>query len=235
MQLASRQSLWPKQKETPLPDWDYPVEYLRSTGKQYLDLYPNIIVGNNDYLRLEWEPLDTLSLDKHYHGISYNGGIAIYRSCYRPSGYATQAFQCYEGTIQPGYTWPPAVLINNNVRTIFTIDSTHTTIWSKTNNYLMGDYPLITTATTRHFYLFWMENNPMNKGSCKVWNFQYISNDRTYNVYLQPCVKDGIACMADLISRQFIYNAGLNDFYTGPEVTEQYVINRFKSDWKIDN
>ena len=228
MIIADRQSLWPKQKETPLPDWDYRVEYLQSPqytqGVPYIDT--GIIPTTGALFYLDWEPTDTLSRDIHYHGICYCCGTSIYRSCYRIQGWATEAFNCWEGRKGPGQVWPPAILIGTDTHTIFQQDATHLTIWSVSNNRLLCDYPVICYnagwADTIRLFKLYNGNESLTSyaGSSKIWEFKYEVPDGSFKMHLVPCVKNGIPCMADLITRQFFYNQGTGSFIAGPIIID---------------
>lgn len=195
---------------TLLPEGYRQLEYIESTGTQYVDTG---FVPDQD-TRID---LDVTSLDASNAG----GGVGFipYGAAY---GYGNSAFECYSwngsheinygtgaifvGNIAVG----ERVLISHNRNTVSVTGNGSTASGSLEPQSFTSPYTMTLFASHRASPLL---SGPMRIYSCKIWDNDVLVRD------LVPCINNaGAAGLYDLINGIFYGNSGSGNFVLGAEI-----------------
>ena len=179
--------------------YDYEVEYLDSSGTQYIDTgvgegYDSTLLNiqcdfqhlttSGDY---RWVIFDSCD-DNSYMGIQRNGVF------------------CYIGGSQ-----------NKGVGTITNLKRTY-----HFDGYIEGignkAYTRNSCTLTNTIRLFGMRSIS-NCESCRIWFFRITYNNTIVRDLIPVVDKQGVGCMYDKVSKQLFYNQGTGNFIVGPRVS----------------
>jgi len=195
--LSGATVLW--KKKTGLPAEYQEVEYIKSTGTQYIDT--NLLYAANDRIEVDVAPV-VITLDKVVFG-------SYISSAYVELGILTSKFRF---DISSDATTP----ITENVRYKVVKDGATWTVDGNT----------ITTSgrnkdTTYPIYLFGRCSNgtASKMSSIKVYSYKHIRNNVAI-ADLIPCYRkiDNVAGMYDVVNGVFYTNAGTGKFNVGADI-----------------
>lgn len=195
--LSGTTVLW--KKKTGLPAEYQEVEYLESTGTQYIDT--NLLYVADDRIEVDVAPV-VITLDRVVFG-SYTSAAYVELGILRSK---------FRFDISSTATTP----ITGNVRYKVVKDGATWTVDGNT----------ITTGgsnkdTTYPIYLFGRcFNGTADKmSSIKVYSYKHIRNSVTIADYI-PCYRksDGVAGMYDVVNGVFYTNDGTGEFTVGPDI-----------------
>lgn len=196
--LSGTTVLW-KKVSTRLPGEYQEVEYLESTGTQYIDT--NLLYAVNDRIEVDVAPV-VITQDRAVFG-------SYISSAYVELGILTSKFRF---DISSTATTP----ISANVRYKVVKDGATWTVDGNT----------ITTSgsnkdTTYPIYLFGrcFNGTAQKMSNIKVYSYKHIRNNVTIADYI-PCYRksDGVAGMYDVVNDVFYTNAGSGSFTVGPDI-----------------
>lgn len=198
-----------KRKEAILPTAYQQVEYIKSTGTQYINTG---IEGNG---------LLTISLDMQADtdqqwcfGCSYMWPNNLFLMCNFGDGVAGNLFAGYgnnKGT-------SAEALANDGQRHIYLMDRGNVVIDSS----ILRQYATTSFITISNVALFAycdVSNNYYNKSTCSIYQAT-ISNQGTTLADIYPCYRtsDNVAGMYDIVRNVFLTNAGTGSFIVGPDI-----------------
>ena len=200
------------------------VEYLQSSGTQYIDTGLTATFGSDYEYDLDFMLLDSSS---HYAGgIMYTSGSFLYNWLNFTSGggSASQEFRFYYGNAQ--------------VPTSYGLTTQTTSANERYNVRFLGknkpayiNNSVITSSigagygsdTNKNPYLFGINGSSgvTNRGSVRI--YEYVRKNSSTNEeyqHLVPCYRtsDDVAGMYDLVSGNFLTNAGTGTFVVGADV-----------------
>lgn len=175
------------------------VEYLESTGTQYIDTGVDYGLSNYNQIRLV--------VDTSFTNTSPQ---------YSVHGCGDGATACYIGLEYNK-------LSNGNGKTVSTSSSTYTTgtratfdLNMATGTYSVTGYSDITftpvqpTGTTLNFFLFACD--PGIYTSAKIYSCQIYDNDTLIRDFVPVLDNEGVACLYDTVEGKTYYNAGSGEF-----------------------
>jgi hypothetical protein len=201
------------------PPQDREVQWLKSTGTQYILLQPGgYVTGIDIWIRPQYVSGGTQSGDV---GTWNNGSRAntIRFNALKPSGEShSRNFivvnASNSGQIYSGLSWDYRHV--TVFGTAVTIDGNSYTMGAAWGDYHPGSF-------SSNFALFGCYNSSTKTVNCRS---TYIGPCKIYGgtngsnlVYdLIPYVKDGVGCMYDKLSDTYFYNQGTGEFIIGPDL-----------------
>jgi len=192
--------------EDPLP-YDYQVEYLESTGTQYID------TGTLSYddLRIEskWH---LSSVDGTvFYGIRRNQSTISAGGSIRPTGYARWGSTAYISIISFGDLEIIQDASGINVNGI---------------RYRYSAREIVLPDEGHTMFLFaWRNASDNASGFTKAKCYYYkVYKNNTLIQDLIPVVKDRVPCMYDKVTKTFFYNQGTGSFIAGPRVGGVHIV-----------
>ena len=201
-----------------LPDQYQQVEYLESTGTQYIDteFKPN----NNTKIELTTKIIST---------------IGEYTSFYGARTANTEQFYAFINNTSRSFLIRYNTLDSGAITTIQN-DTNITIIQDKNKVYINGN--LLYTFSTSTFnspynmYLFRVNNSNASQypALIKMYNFKIWDNDVLIRNFI-PCIRnsDNVAGMYDTVNQVFYTNAGTGTFTKGPATPTVDTPNEIKS------
>lgn len=185
---------------------DYvPIEYLRSTGTQYIDTGIKV---NSDY-------------SVEAKGIFICGTVAFGQQGYSWGGPFVLAIACSSGDSSWGNNKAnstSSVLGINNLD-VFTLKIDKNGIYTDGIKKVSFSPPGTISYAGSNLLLF------ATKASSEGWSsdtFFYIKIWKDNNVLVRDFIPvldaDGVACMYDKVTQQFFYNQGTGNFIAGPQI-----------------
>ena len=202
---ASRRKIISACRFTDIPPWYRRVEYLESSGTQYIvtDLVPTFQVGdsmNVNFALLSTTPNTSIIFGCNGTALAYN--IAVQLPYIAASGLRCDpAGLKYFGkpTFGKEYVW------TSNGLTIGT--SLNATTYQANEAVQNNVKPLVLFAQT---------DTGRTPAHCRISEVSYLSNYDEAVCVLLPCVRDdGAAGMYDVVSGKFYTNVGTGTFVTG--------------------
>lgn len=195
--------VWEKKR---LPDEYQEVEYIESTGTQWIDtgISPNILLKGEITImpkRYGYPIGSTNGQNKDYWGINFH---------------SSNKFECYlgSGTYPKESNWSLDtkynIVINDNKK--FYANNTLLTDFSNIqNNYNFN--------TNKNIYLFRMNYSNLTVGYFRFYNAKFWNNGEVVRDFV-PCYRksDNEIGMYDVVNNVFYTNAGTGTFTKGPDV-----------------
>ena len=198
--------------------WDTyaPIEYLESTGTQYIDT--GVIPNTNTSSLVDFE----------YTNWQRGTGTQVY---YNVIGSRTSnvsidqyswTFEPYSGSAYAGFGVEEAdlgkSLFKLNVRTVIYMDKYY---WKK-DGIVYASFKDGIIESTYPMFLFGRSTSGKlaNNSAAKIYHTKIYDNNVLVRNFIPVLDKDGTPCMYDLVEHKFYYNAGTGDFIAGPIVGE---------------
>ena len=191
------------------PDGYERVQYLESTGTQYIDTG----VKPKNTTVVETEYFNDVNANRNIFGAS--NGIIEANTAYAVNTQGTDQIEFKYGNMNNWQSTPATGVFNTRFKVKFGQEGIY--INGTRLDYTM---PTNTFQSNKNLYIFWRaEGNEAYRGIGKVYSF-YISEGNSYVQYLIPMVRtsDNKPGMYDLINHQFLTNQGILDFLAGPPV-----------------
>lgn len=198
------------------------LEYARSSGTQYLDLGYKGNGNTKVDVKFRYYAASSVKCSGRVFGSRYSyqsSAFAIGSSSGTvAAGAANQVFWCYDSQ---------AFYVNGER---FGLDVWKTIVFSATEHTIDGvsvgdDYEIVAFETPENLKLFAFDNNSSFGGGyvdveyCKLWDNGVLVRD------LVPAKNaSNVVSMYDLVSGQFLPNAGTGDFIAGPAVSDPVVV-----------
>ena len=200
-----------------LPAGYQEVEYLQSSGTQYINTGLSIPYGDNTW-GTQFE-ITFMMLSDATHAV---GGIVHSTTILLglPAVLSNRALYVYSSQNVSGAPTP----VVNTKYTALLNNSSHQLI---INNSVIGTYKTSSTVNdTADVYLFGAHNtygsgSVTQCGSTRIYEYKRtINSTGVVEQYLIPCyrIQDNVAGMYDLASGSFLTNAGSGTFVVGPDV-----------------
>ena len=198
-----------------------PIEYLKSTGMQYIDtgyMFDNVL---NARIVLD-ASFDGDSNDWNgiFLGGSYYGGPTVAIA----SSDRQFAYTAGIGDQRTG------VVANLKQRYVFDLNIPNSTyvVSDENNNVLVNIQSIVKQSRTGEAtgFLFGYNGNPSSSGGAiktramTIWSVQIYNRDTLVRDFIPVLDPNGVPCMLDKVSDQFFYNAGTGDFIAGPVINE---------------
>ena len=185
-----------------------PIEYIETTGTQYINTG---IIANQDT-----RVMMTLMITTNTTGLYLLGAA----NCMQVKNYATD-FRYFYSPQTNNYA-----IVNTGQNVVYkkyTLDGNKNVFTEYDEN---GAYVNSVALSEQNFTcsvpLYIARGNgiastpiPMKIYSAKIWD-----NDELVRNFIPVLDANGIACLYDLVSNEYFYNAGTGDFTPGPELTE---------------
>ena len=186
-----------------------PIEYLQSTGTQYIDTryYPN---------------QDT---DMELN-VRYESGVSSIPETGEINGNKADAYAYYFTYNQLGWYQWTGYSYQYESGHVYKHEITHEDglIWLKINNEKIvsinpSSFPVVWTSP-RTIYIYGINRGGNNKTlmSTKIERFKIKENGVVVRDMIPVLDENNIPCMYDRVSRQFFYNAGTGNFIAGPVI-----------------
>lgn len=204
--MNRRRLLMLQQEQEGLPSGYTQLNYLKSTGAQYINT--GYIYGSNSDFSTE---MHFNNADGQLCGaIEDNAKIALAK------GGGRLYFARFNGNL--GAT---GVDVNNYLYKLSTHGAILTATYTKDGSEItstIDNSAYDFGGTTIPFYLFGRNNNgstTLTGGTLSIYFFSFFENGSTV-MNLVPCLDvDGVPCMFDTVKRKTFYNAGTGDFLWG--------------------
>ena len=187
--------------------WDVytPIEYLESTGTQYIDTGYKFS-SNNASIHTSFVPTN-VDIGRIFG--SYNG---------------TRGFSFYiwsKLTIGCGGTdMQTNVDIDTNVLYTVYVTANKGSLSGNVNGINISGTYTGSIVNNSNSYLFRTNERLPYYFHGKLYYFQIYDNNTLVRDFIPVLDKDGVPCMYDKVERKFYYNAGTGDFIAGPIIGE---------------
>ena len=209
MMIGARTAAWSGKA---LP-YDAEVEYLESTGTQWIDTGVTMTYDLFDSAETTITVMPTgKTSDTHNFfgdGTSwYNGYTFGYYDKYKYKLQASNGFESTQGPVAFSTTRPKTLTVNKNG---FAIDSEVASFHTKSSKSTSGT--LILFGCRRNGVFF--TTTPF---AGRIYSAKMVSNGVSIFGFI-PVIKDGVGYMYDRVSGQLFGNAGTGAFIVGPDKT----------------
>ena len=195
-----------------------PIEYLESTGTQWIDTQQNLIYGHRYVAKVEYTDIT----DYHDRGslilgtLTTNNGVFI--GILDKHFYFRLITTTKTGDIiTPNKIYTFDLQLKSSENSFLNIYDAN----NATQSYLqIYTYQNINKL---NYYLFGINFDNTFAGSSKIklYKFEVYDSDNILIHNMIPVLdKDGIPCMFDKVEQKFYYNAGTGDFIAGPIISE---------------
>lgn len=202
-----------------LPTGYQQVNYIESTGEQYLDLgyYPN---------------QDT-KVETNVRIVSHNGSVINYlfgvydgtRSFAIYYSYNSRDWGVMCGSVDSN----TGIAYQQSVKHKLEFDKDYLSIDGGTDTYAVGSTSTFTS--TRTMYLFWGNGTSRLKSISRIYDFKIYENGNIVMNLIPALDPNGVPCMYDTVSKQPFYNQGTGTFNVGSNTsstTLKRIIKKYK-------
>lgn len=198
--IALKSAMFARKKDEPLP-YDYEVEYLVGTNSTYIDT--GVVLDSTDKVNLKFTMTD-------------------YSGLYWPVfGYFGDSTTFY---IQGGSGNNTSILFSYGSTTKITVSTQgQQRPYTATVSINNGDISVAESGAHRTFTASFVGTQTAWYGRGRGVN-AYGGGRHLYRLIvdgkcdLVPCVKDGVPCFYDQVSKSFKYNSGTGSFVAGPRI-----------------
>jgi len=203
---------YPVNLGTILPSGYTSVDYIESSGTQYIDTG----IQTSNYIKIEAEVVNTFGLQASstYSGSLLGGRISSTDSNF---SYTAGASNDYIGNGTSILT-----IDKNSNSDLLKITYSNSSINIKCSNYIYTNNNLVSNVTTRkNIYIFAMNNNDVatNNGTYKLYKFKIYDNNILVRNFI-PCYNSlNVVGLYDLVSNTFFTNQGTGVFTYGATTT----------------
>ena len=176
--------------------WDdyTPIEYLESTGTQYINT--NYIADVNTNITIKFSDIKTWILGSvELTGMQDDFGIAA-------------------NIIRFGTQYIRNLDFSNNIYTINVNKNGYTINGNETHWQQIPEM-----SCKKNVFLFWANGSSAAK-SGKIYYTKIYDNDVLVRDFIPVLDKNGVPCMYDRVEKKFYYNAGTGQFVAGPVIGE---------------
>ncbi len=184
-----------------------PIEYLESTGTQYIDT--NIIPDIDTEIILTQKIIGNIKKQKYLFGLYENTGQFYFYTTNELILQWAWSFQ-YKNS---------SVTANTDIQT-FDIFSENNISYLKINDQIKDSKTTTTQSTIRTLFLFGANEAGIARlyGNLRVYAFKVKrhSTGALIHDFIPVLDYDGVPCMYDKVEHTFYYNAGTGDFIAGP-------------------
>lgn len=183
-----------------------PIEYIESTGTQYI----NTGISPNQDTRF----MMTFMVTRRASSDNYIFGV---------SGFSFRA----TGDTSCSINWVASKWANTGcaLNKKFTVDASN--VWTLYNEdgsvKSKTSWDKTAWSYTAPFYIGAGDTNFSASGyigGLKIYSAKIWDNDELVRNFIPVLDGNGVACLYDLVSNEYFYNAGTGDFNPGPELTE---------------
>lgn len=206
-----RRRLMYKKSESELPSGYTKLNYLESTGTQYIDLGVTPYYVENKQLIVDYKILDDFTKNVVLFGAS-NGN------------YYCQLF-AHTKFDKVGLQWANVgddiyrnLYINkDNIRHKINIDGLNEKIVYDNIVYVLNKCIINTTPNNRNFYLFALNNNNIADRliSARIYEVKIQNGDELYKNFVPALDTANKPCFYDAVSKKPFYNQGTGEFLYG--------------------
>ena len=177
------------------------VEYLESSGTQYIDTGYNIVSSTDEvscYFQLITTDRYSWLMGEHDNGARFGIGSGD-GSNLRNIAYGASTYKVNDTEVYNSQHY-----FNSNSNGVYV------------NGTLVHAYENFTSTST--IYLFNLNLSGANAASGKIWRFTHKRNGKVIRDFIPVLDWDMTPCMYDRVTGQLFYNAGTGDFVAGKEV-----------------
>lgn len=191
-----------------LPSGYTQLEYIESTGTQYIDT--GFAPTNNTFTTIDYEKLGNGDVNVQYLFGVYNIGY----------GYAVQL-----NSGSSAYIWgstdsgggQPVNPLNTRNKIQFSKDGFYR------DGVELATLPTTTFTASKTMYLFWTNGTSRDKIRAKIYSCQIMDNDKLVRNFI-PCKNsNNVIGMYDIVNDTFYTNQGTGTFTAGPEIYADYI------------
>lgn len=197
-----------------IPDGYTEIEYLESTGTQYIDtgFKPNQDSGFIiDYYANSTQQPRVFMIAQDIGSSSYGFGIVLGRGA---------NIAVYNGKRLPANYWQCNDFSGTGRYTI-NVNKTAAVIKDSTGTRVTYTFPTDTFQLEYNLYLFTLNNGRTiieNTSSVRIYSCKLYDNGTLVRDFV-PCLDNyNVPCLYDLVGEQTYYNAGTGEFVAGPSV-----------------
>ena len=181
------------------------VEYIQSSGTQYIDTSAQIFNSTNHEIIIDFEPLS-------FYNYNTIWGSTHDADTFEAWIYSTGKLAARYNSVRYGTDNQ----LSANTRYLMDLKKENTTLSKYTNNTSNSSGTVTNKTTTANFLLYKSGND---YGIYKLYGCKLLSDGTLVRNFL-PCyrVSDGVAGLYDIVGNTFYTNAGSGTFTVGPNI-----------------
>lgn len=203
----------PPKPVSPLPDGYTQLEYIESTGTQYIDT--GFVPNQDSHVYLKVMPMSAAETGDGSGFIPYGAGISN----------SSKAFECYSslGQYEFNYDGQYSFVGSASVGSVLEIDHNKNIVSLCSNGEKQNiNFTYATFSCPYTLTLFALHRASILRGLLRLYSCQIYDNG-TITRYFVPCKNpDEEIGLYDLVSEQFYGNSGSGEFVAGPEAGSEW-------------
>lgn len=192
------------------------LEYLESTGTQYIDTEYILNIKSKLELVVVWNVITSTTATAQQMGFVKWNDSGNYRTIFAQQSEFMVLF-CADANLTTApyldraYTYTADLIEKKG-----SISTPYTSVSANIKQALSGTF-------TQPFYIFARNNGGVAEHFCKcnLYSFKAYTNNTLVRDLIPVLDNDDTPCMYDEVSGEFFYNQGTGEFIAGPEITEE--------------